>query len=420
MKKVLLTAMALLTIASTSVFGMYGADSDWIDFLVHGNQFRARMQQFGFVLGNDTIRGTFGLNSEGTTLGSIMGTTTVTPDGDATKTKQFYNFIPTVSAGIGYTSEVFSIGVGYNYAYRHNKLRGITKNGYGLSVHTPVVTMTALNNNLRIAIPVQIAAKNGNIAPDPAVAGSGTDKEKYMGISMDPQIRYYTGLETLTQLRLYVKYANNQYTYQDGTKVTGSSVGFDFRAYFGATVGDIALSPFIKVTYDTALDAKGKMGANPYNSNPLSPYGDTYGVKSDSVIGFRNPTTGEVADFDSNPWQLRIMPILGLTANSDIVSIYVEAGLGYKAVNTGRKFDKTGGTTGTDYYGIQHGLTWSSYGEIYITPIKDLEWYFEAEIGNYDLSKIGYNGAAITGSLGGDLNVQFNASTGITWYLPAL
>ena len=34
MKKVLLTAMALLTIASTSAFGYYGANSDWIDFLV--------------------------------------------------------------------------------------------------------------------------------------------------------------------------------------------------------------------------------------------------------------------------------------------------------------------------------------------------------------------------------------------------
>ena len=65
-------------------------------------------------------------------------------------------------------------------------------------------------------------------------------------------------------------------------------------------------------------------------------------------------------------------------------------------------------------YGITHKLGWSSYGEIYITPVKDLEWYFEAEIGNYNIE--GANDAA---SLG-DLNVQFNASTGITWYLPAL
>ena len=87
MKKVLLTAMALLTIASASVFGMYGADSDWIDFLVHGNQLRARMDRLGFVLGNDMIRGTFGLTSEGTTLGAILDTTTV-------NSKQFFDFLP--------------------------------------------------------------------------------------------------------------------------------------------------------------------------------------------------------------------------------------------------------------------------------------------------------------------------------------
>lgn len=383
MKKVLLTAMALLTIASASVFGMYGADSDWIDFLVHGNQLRARMDRLGFVLGNDMIRGTFGLTSEGTTLGAILDTTTV-------NSKQFFDFLPTVSAGIGYTSDIFSIGVGYNYAYRHKKLSGITKNGYGLSVHTPVITMTAMNDSLRIAIPVQIAAKNGDIAP--VLGIGGTDKTKYMGISMDPQIRYYTGIEAFNEIRLYIKYGMNQYTGQDGTKRTGSSFGFDFRAYFGATVGDVALKPFLKVTYDTALDAKGKHGNG------------SYSVKSDSLVYNYSSTT--IGAYDSNPWQLKVLPTLGMSANSDIVSIYVEAGLGYKATDTGYKLN-----AGNN--GVKHELAWSSYGEIYITPVKDLEWYFEAEIGNYNLEGVA------DGNIG-DLNVQFNASTGITWYLPAL
>ena len=385
MKKVLLTAIALLTIASASVFGMYGADSDWIDFLVHGNQLRARMDRLGFVLGNDMIRGTFGLTSEGTTLGAILDTTTV-------NSKQFFDFIPTVSAGIGYTSDIFSIGVGYNYAYRHSTLNTLTKNGYGLSVHTPVITMTAMNDSLRIAIPVQIAAKNGDIAPVNNVGG--TDKVKYMGISMDPQIRYYTGIEAFNEIRLYIKYGMNQYTDQGGTKQTGSSFGFDFRAYFGATVGDVALKPFLKVTYDTALDAKGKHGSGSYN------------VKSDSFVYNYSSTT--IGAYDSNPWQLKVLPTLGMSANSDIVSIYVEAGLGYKATDTGYKLN-----AGNN--GVKHELAWSSYGEIYITPVKDLEWYFEAEIGNYNLEGVANDPASL-----GDLNVQFNASTGITWYLPAL
>ncbi|MBW5396893.1 variable surface family protein [Brachyspira pilosicoli] len=387
MKKVLLTAMALLTIASASVFGMYGANSDWIDFLVHGNQLRARMQQFGFVLGNDMIKGTVGFRSEGSALGAIMDTTTV-------NSKQFFNFLPTVSAGIGYTSDVFGIGLGYNYTYKHNTLNTLTKNGYGLSVHTPVLAINAVNDSLRIVVPVQIAVKNGDIAADTATGTLGTDKTKYMGISMDPQIRYYTGIEAINEIRLYVYYGMNQYTGQDGTKQTASSFGFELRPYFGATVGDVALKPFVKIGYDTALDAKGKVGTASTR------------VSSSSDVRYREPVTGE-ATYDSNPWELRLIPTLGLSANSDIVSLYLEAGIGYVANDTGYKLNNGAN-------GITHKLGWSSYGEIYITPVKDLEWYFEAEIGNYNLESVG------EGTLGGDLNVQFNASTGITWYLPAL
>ena len=55
-KKYFLTAIAILTMASAQVFAMYGVDTDWIDFLTDGNQFRARLETLGFVLGNDTIK----------------------------------------------------------------------------------------------------------------------------------------------------------------------------------------------------------------------------------------------------------------------------------------------------------------------------------------------------------------------------
>ena len=102
MKKIFLTTMALLTMASASAFGMYGVDSDWIDFLTHGNQFRARLEQLGFTLGNDTIKGTFGFDSPSSTLGQIFSTGT---DGTA-------SWYPNISAGIGYTSSAISVGVG--------------------------------------------------------------------------------------------------------------------------------------------------------------------------------------------------------------------------------------------------------------------------------------------------------------------
>lgn len=394
MKKVLLTAMALLTIASTSVFGYYGANSDWIGFLVDANQLRFRVRQMGFVLGNDMIRGVVGVRDESeTSFGAIFDSTTYAPNGT---TKQFLNFIPTVSAGIGYTSDIFSIGVGYNYRYHHTTFNGLTKNGYGLSEHTPVLTMTAMNDSLRIAIPIQVAVKNGDIA-------NSTDKAKYMGVSMDPQIRYYTGIEAFNEIRLYVKYGVNEVT-AESVKEKAESFGFDFRAYFGATVGDVALKPFLKVTYDTALNAKGKLAykvANIAIANPATgSYSDTYGVKSSSGVIFVDAVTG---GYEHNPWALNILPTLGMSANSDIVSIYVEAGLGYGAVDTGYKFN----SANADNTGILHSMRWNAYGEIYINPVKDLQWYFEAEIGN--------GGGAFAKN-----TLQFNGATGITWYLPAL
>ncbi|MEI0796591.1 cell surface protein, partial [Brachyspira pilosicoli] len=312
-------------------------------------------------------------------------------------TKQFLNFIPTVSAGIGYTSDIFSIGVGYNYRYHHTAFNGLTKNGYGLSEHTPVLTMTAMNDSLRIAIPIQVAAKNGDIP-------AATDY-KYLGVSMDPQIRYYTGIEAFNEIRLYVKYGINQIerTEVANSKQKAESFGFDFRAYFGATVGDVALKPFLKVTYDTALGAKGKIASKvaDINAGVEGSYSDTYGVKSSSAVIFSDAVTG---GYEHNPWKLEVLPTLGMSANSDIVSLYLEAGLGYRAMDTGYKFNSANAAN----TGILHDMRWNAYAEIYINPVKDLQWYFEAEIGNG--SDVYRNAQSL----------QFNSATGITWYLPAL
>ena len=75
--------------ASATIFGMYGVDMDWINFLTHGNQFRARLDQLGFTLGNDMIKGTFGFDNNldyTGPYGSILRTT----DGIS------YDFKPTI------------------------------------------------------------------------------------------------------------------------------------------------------------------------------------------------------------------------------------------------------------------------------------------------------------------------------------
>nr|WP_307971049.1 hypothetical protein [uncultured Brachyspira sp.] len=141
MKKIFLTTIALLSIASASVFGMYGANSGWINFLTHGNQFRARMNQLGFTLGNDTIKGTFGFFNNGRgAYGSMLSesTTDVEVGGQTvtTRLEGSYDFTPTISMGLGYTSSLISVGVGYNATIG----TGYKDNGksYNPVAHTPV------------------------------------------------------------------------------------------------------------------------------------------------------------------------------------------------------------------------------------------------------------------------------------------
>ena len=58
---------------------------------------------------------------------------------------------------------------------------------------------------------------------------------------------------------------------------------------------------------------------------------------------------------------------------------------------------------------MSHALAWGAYAELYITPVKDLEWYFEMDVNG----NAGQNNENLP-------PVSFAATTGITWYLPAL
>ena len=379
--KILVTAITLLTIASASAFGMYGDRDDWIDFLVHGNQLRARMDQLGFVLGNDTIKGTFGFRSQvaTTALGNIL---TVGTTGNV-------NLTTTISAGIGYTSEPFGIGVGYNYTF-------INKN---LGVHTPVLMINALNNNLRIAIPVQIAVS------DNAFNETGTVLRKdYMGVSTDIQIRYYTGIDAFNAIRVYFKYGQAGYK-TDTYDWFAQSVGFETRFYFlNTTVGNVNINPFIKVAYNTALYGFNRtVRAGDVTVARHTEYNSLLQIPPEYIeAGYALPSfTTKDLKWDSNPYDVTVQAVLGITANSDIVSLYVEPSLGYQATYLGKS---------SEFYNtdpkVQHKLAWGAYTELYIRPVQDLEWYFEMDVNNSNEKQ-------------NNVPVNFAASTGITWYLPA-
>ena len=365
MRKIFLTAIALLSMASASVFGMYGVDSGWIDFLTHGNQFRARLDQLGFTLGNDMIKGTFGFKNP-YSFGDMLK---VPADGDG-------KFIPDMSMGIGYTSSAIGVGVGYTMSFGDKvpiyKGKVTPKNQLQLG-HTPVLVLNALDNALRIAVPIQVYQTSDK---------TPVREYKNTAVSMDAQIRYYTGLDMLPQIRLYLRfghYDTENKVANVTTKSKAETFGFDFRLWFGSMVEEVALQPIVKIQFNTAL------GKNHEET----------GIQAINILkSSKGIYTHDALKNDKNPYTLNIIPALGISASSDIVSLYLEPSLGLKI-------------TGSQYKNVKeaYDLGYGVYGEIYITPVKNVEWYFEASIDNLDANTKG---------------VSFAGSTGITWYLPAL
>ena len=184
------------------------------------------------------------------------------------------------------------------------------------------------------------------------------------------------------------------------------SFGFDFRLYFGAMVEEVALQPYIKLAYNGALGkqhsvrnvtAIGALNSSATDANNIiGSFGDSAATGGPDSLA--SGYSGNAA-WKKSAWDLTLAPTLGITANSDIVSLYVEPSLGLTITQSGSATD--------DKVKEIYSLAWGAYAEIYITPLKNLEWYFEANVNNNAA-----NGAITP--------VKFAASTGITWYLPAL
>ena len=121
-------------------------------------------------------------------------------------------------------------------------------------------------------------------------------------------------------------------------------------------VEEVTLQPLVKLAYNGAL-------GNYHTATRVQAVNAMEGAYG----------TG-TSSYGGSIYDLQLMLGLGLTANSDIVSLYLEPDLGMKVVQSGSATDKN--------LKEVYGLGWDVYAEIYITPIKNLEWYFEAQIGN--------------------------------------
>ena len=402
--------VALISIVSAQVFGSYGVGSgDWITFLTDGNRFEAKLDQLGFTLGNDTIKGTFGFHEDRNYFGTMLypaATGETASDGSSVGANFFYNFQPTISMGLGYTSSIIGIGVGYNATIgpRWNRYNNKTEpKKTEAVVHTPVLVLNALDNAFRMAIPIQVLHLTDKF--------DGYGKGSVTAVSFEAQFRYYSGLEVLPQVRLYLKYGSygSEVTPEGGDKIKekyAESFGFDLRFYFGSVVEEVALQPIVKLAYNGAC---GKQHNNT-SVTALGALNDSANVWGNIATAWLKPdaaTTTAISSYGGSQswkqgaWNLTLAPALGLTANSDIVSLYLEPSLGLKITQSGSDTDKV-----KEVY----ALTYGAYAEIYITPLKNLEWYFEADV----------SGDSTSPTSGVKTPLKFNSSTGITWYLPAL
>lgn len=411
----------LLLIISVNLFSYYASDT-MIDLLVHSNQLRIRTDRFGAVFGNENIRAAIGLTKANVASGIILHNVSDFAQLNDDK-KGLDQFVPAVLGAIGYKMPIFGIALGYEYKW--------TSHTY--MVHTPILSMTALDDNFRINIPVSVGVGQKSYY-------NKTDSLKgTLVISTGIEGRYYFNNPIFSHLRFYFNYGNStiKEINSPATNFTQQSVGFQLRAYFNYDMPyNIKLTPIIRFQFDTALATKFNNIVRNYNivdnysitAKGFSPvqgaitegaYGST-GANADAYNG--ELRGGYVASIPTSyyaeePYRIGVAFPLGFRAMSEskTIEFYLEPALSFTIVNAKKIYSfsswQLGDTASADIRKTPfYTFGYVVYGELYIRPIPQLEWYTELQTG----------GATVAGELastsGSQTSIIFNASTGITWY----
>ena len=418
MKKIIL----LLLIFSTSVFGYYSSDA-MIDLLVQSNQLRVRTDRVGAVFGNENVRAAIGLTGANSLSGIIVHNVN---DFDALNNakKGLYQFVPAVLGAIGYDSDLFGIGFGYEFKWKDATYM----------VHTPIITLTALEDTFRINIPVSVGVGQRSYY-NRADSLKGT-----MVISTGIEARYYFNMEYFSHLRFYLNYGNStiKEISSPSTNFTQQSVGFQARAYFNYDFSYYKITPIIRFQFDTALATKFKNITRNYNivdnyfitAKGFTPVNGaiTEGSYGSSGANADVNTRGELRGgyiasipntyYAEEPYRIGIALPVGFrtVSESGTIELYVEPALSLTIVNAKRIYSFSQAMQGlgnlTEEYRRKspfYTFGYVVYGELYIRPRPRLEWYTEIQTG----------GATVAGELAntsGSTSLILNASTGITWY----
>ena len=416
MKKIIL----LLLILSLKAFGYYSSEA-FIDLLVQPNQLRVRTDRVGVLFGNENIRAAIGLTGANSLSGIIIHNVSDFESLNNAK-KGLDQFVPAALAGIGYQMGIFGIALGYEFKWK----------GPTYMVHTPVLSMTALDNTFRINIPISVGVGQKSYY-------NKTDSLKgSMVISTGIQARYYFNT-ILNHLRFFFNYGNStvKEINNPSHNFTQQSVGFQTWAYFNYDLSDYKITPIIRFSFDTALATKYKNVTKTYKTVDnyfitAKGFSPTGGSITEGSYG----STGANADYNNGdlsggyiasipgsyyaeePYRIGVALPVGFrtVSESGTIELYVEPALSFTIVNAKRiySFSQAMGSLEnlteenrrkTPFYTFGYVV----YGELYIRPRPRLEWYTEIQTG----------GATVAGELAntsGTTSLIFNASTGITWY----
>lgn len=437
MKRLCLILTALI-ISVYNVFA-YTILEDFNDFLVDENQLTIRLDRLGVLAGTENLRFMVGVSGE--TAGVLL-------DNLDSGTKGGINtFRPAAIAGFGYKTDSFGIGLGYQFKYVSGSWQA----------HTPIITATALNDNLRINVPVTIGV------------GSGSVNDGDIAVSTDIRVEYYTGNDIFSRIRVNLKYGmyrlkanssrsvafssanfgnlanwlkpeiggNGQFGFADDT--TAQSIGIDARGYFIAATDPILIEPQVRVVYQGSIadftgtsysltvsgnKHSGAVEFGSYNIDASSPMG-AFEMDNSTAAGsgmpawydftahnFKSTMAGASIEiggteyYITKPQFIGVSMPVGFTAESEFISVYLEPAVSFSML-TGGVNAYTTSSKPVRIPPLFYSVGYLVYGELYITPKPNLEWYFEAQIG----------GATTVDGIGNSANssLAFNGSTGITW-----
>lgn len=377
--KTLFLGLIFFIVSSINAFG-YNDASSFFTALYYPQAAYFMTDRIGVLVGTNNFR----------FMGTILSTYPLLKNYN-TRTNEFgnqYKFtsvIPSVFVGFAYTNSDKWFGVGGGYELDHYE------NGkeYGYMAHTPVIALSFLEKHaLKLNFPVSIGYGYGALK----------DLKVYSTFS---HARYNIPNEVVNQVRLYVLYGHLEINKTQ--KIQADSLGFQFGIYFHAFGNDkFSFDPYLTLIYYTSIkdashpDLYSKLGGllSPYNISATA-HNPSEGNGEDFVSTMPEGFYAEKAYFFS------IRPRLGLTAESDFITLYGEPIFSYNIIG-GKNMKYNGEKFNVPLMQISYGL----YIELYINPTKELTLFLEADMRGNSQSVLGYKSDGFS----------FDSCTGLQWF----